>query len=258
VTLSTHKSLKKTKNPFDMDNVKARNQKAWNQRVAEGNRWTIPVAETQIASAKAGNPHILLSPTIAVPQSWLGLLSGKEILALASGGGQQGPLLAAAGANVTVFDLSDQQLQQDKETAQKFGLNLNCVQGSADCLSAFGNGQFDLIINPCSNCYFEHLEPVWSECARVLKPGGEILFCFTNPVAYCFDDNCEAIVKSLPVIDEDDDGAFEFSHSLNLQIGSLCRAGFGVTDLFEDNYEPECDYCLKYFPAFVNVRATRL
>ena len=242
-----------------MDNVKARNQQAWNQRVAERNRWTIPVSETQIASAKAGIPHILLSPTIAVPQSWLGQLSGKEILALASGGGQQGPLLAAAGANVTVFDLSDQQLHQDKETARKFGLNLKCVQGSADSLSAFGNGQFDLIINPCSNCYFEHLEPVWSECARVLKPGGEIVFCFTNPISYCFDDKFENIVKSLPAIYEDDeDGAFEFSHSLNLQIGSLCRAGFVVTDLFEDNWNSGDAYYLKYFPAFVNVRAKRL
>ena len=255
MTLSTHNSLKKTRNRFNMDNVKARNHKAWNERVASRDRWTIPVSETQIASAKAGNPQIHLSPT-AVPQSWLGLLSGKEILALASGGGQQGPLLAAAGANVTVFDLSDQQLHQDKETARKFGLNLKCVQGSADSLSAFGNGQFDLIINPCSNCYFEHLEPVWSECARVLKPGGEIVFCFTNPISYCFDDKFENIVKSLPVIDEDDeDGAFEFSHSLNLQIGSLCRAGFVVTDLFED----KCD-CgeIEYFPAFVNVRAKRL
>jgi SAM-dependent methyltransferase len=241
-----------------MDNVQARNQKAWNQRVAERDRWTIPVSETQIASAMAGNPQTLLSPT-AVPQSWLGQLSGKEILALASGGGQQGPLLAAAGANVTVFDLSDQQLQQDKETARKFGLNLKCVQGSADCLSAFGNGHFDLIINPCSNVYFEHLEPVWSECARVLKPGGEILFCFTNPISYCFDDKFENIVKSLPVVYEDDEyGAIEFSHSLSLQIGSLCQAGFVVTDLFEDNWDCEDACYLKYFPAFVNVRAKRL
>ncbi len=139
------------------------------------------------------------------------------------------------------------------------GKEIKCVQGSADCLSAFANGQFDLIINPCSNVYFEHLEPVWSECARVLKPGGEILFCFTNPISYCFDDKIENIVKSLPVIYEDDEyGAIEFSHSLNLQIGSLCQAGFVVTDLFEDNWDCEDAYYLKYFPAFVNVRAKRL
>ena len=39
-----------------------------------------------------------------MPADWFGDLAGAPVLCLASGGGQQGPLLAAAGARVTVFD----------------------------------------------------------------------------------------------------------------------------------------------------------
>jgi hypothetical protein len=40
-----------------------------------------------------------------VDRSWLPTdLTGKDVLCLASGGGPQGPILAAAGARVTVFD----------------------------------------------------------------------------------------------------------------------------------------------------------
>ena len=37
-------------------------------------------------------------------------MKGLKVLCLASGGGQQGPILAAIGADVTVFDNSQGQL----------------------------------------------------------------------------------------------------------------------------------------------------
>ncbi|KAG1318310.1 hypothetical protein G6F63_015276 [Rhizopus arrhizus] len=54
----------------------------------------------------------------ALPLDWLGDVRGRRILCLASGGGQQAPVLAAAGADVTVFDLSDGQLEQDRRHAR--------------------------------------------------------------------------------------------------------------------------------------------
>ena len=45
-----------------------------------------------------------------MPRDWFGVLAGARVLALASSGGQQAPLLAAAGAIVTVHDLSAAQL----------------------------------------------------------------------------------------------------------------------------------------------------
>jgi 2-polyprenyl-3-methyl-5-hydroxy-6-metoxy-1,4-benzoquinol methylase len=80
-------------------------------------------------AARQGKVTIFLTPTRPVPADWLGELAGKKVLCLASGGGQQGPLLAAAGARVVVFDLSDEQLAQDRRVPERVGLELETVRG---------------------------------------------------------------------------------------------------------------------------------
>jgi 2-polyprenyl-3-methyl-5-hydroxy-6-metoxy-1,4-benzoquinol methylase len=70
------------------------------------------------------------------------------VLCLASGGGQQGPILAAAGARVTVFDNSPQQLAQDRFVARREGLTLETVEGDMRDLSVFADVSFDLIVHP--------------------------------------------------------------------------------------------------------------
>lgn len=87
-------------------NLLEHNRIAWNNEVKKGNQWTIPISEEQIQEAKKGLIKIILTPFKAVPEDWTGNVVNKNILCLASGGGQQGPILAAAGADVTVFDNS--------------------------------------------------------------------------------------------------------------------------------------------------------
>ena len=89
--------------------------------------------------------------------------------------GQQGPILAAAGANVTVFDASEKQLSQDRLVAHRDGLSLETIQGDMADLSCFEGSVFDFIFHPCSNCFAEDIRPVWREAYRVLRPGGSIL-----------------------------------------------------------------------------------
>jgi hypothetical protein len=87
-------------------NVTEFNRLAWDRRVERGSEWTRPVTSSEVAAAKAGQWKIILTPRKHVPNDWLPPLLGLDVLCLASGGGQQGPILAAAGANVTVFDNS--------------------------------------------------------------------------------------------------------------------------------------------------------
>ncbi len=108
-----------------------------------------------------------------------------DILCLASGGGQQAPILAAAGANVTVFDNSPAQLRQDALVAQREGLPLRTVQGDMRDLSAFGDDSFDLIFHPVSNIFVPEVRPVWRECYRVVRPGGVLLMGTLNPIRIC-------------------------------------------------------------------------
>lgn len=81
--------------------VRAKNRCAWDGLVKAGNRWTIPVTPAQIEEARAGRFEVLLTPTRPVPREWFLPLAGLRVLGLAAAGGQQGPLLAAAGANMT-------------------------------------------------------------------------------------------------------------------------------------------------------------
>ena len=82
------------------------NRAAWDKFVAQGNRWTVPVSSEEIALARRGQWSIVLTPVKPVPRDWFPDLDDLDVLALGSGGGQQGPILAARGAHVTVFDNS--------------------------------------------------------------------------------------------------------------------------------------------------------
>src|SRR4029077_11928956 len=114
-------------------------------------------------------------------------MAAVPVLCLASGGGQQGPVLAAAGAQVTVFDNSPKQLARDAEVAARDGLQLRTVLGDMRDLGAFGDASFGLVFNPVSNVFCPDLAPVWREAFRVLRPGGLLLTGFLNPDVFLFD-----------------------------------------------------------------------
>lgn len=136
------------------NNIIKHNEKAWDKKVEDKWSWTIPVTSQQIAMAKEGNVEIGLTCGKILPRNWLpNSLNGQNILCLASGGGQQGPLLAAAGARVTVFDISEKQLEQDKMVAKREGLNFRTVKGNMCDLSTFSDEEFDIVYCPVSAIY---------------------------------------------------------------------------------------------------------
>jgi SAM-dependent methyltransferase len=249
------------------------NRNAWNRQVEKGNRWTVGASPEEIAAARGGEVTIYLTPAKPVPQEWMQPLAGADVLGLASGGGQQGPILAAAGANVTIFDNSPRQLARDEEVAAREGLAVRTVQGDMADLSVFPDASFDLIVHPISNAFSPVVLPVWREAFRVLRSGGSLLAGFVNPAIYLFDlpkaDN-EGVLEvkyTLPFREVDtlseaqlvklagEGWPLEFSHSLEEQIGGQCAAGFHLLALFEDRYPPEEDILARYMPTFVATRA---
>src|SRR5262245_23129794 len=144
------------------------NQRAWDHLCDKGNRWTTPVDHEVIASAREGQWEVVLTPRRVVPREWFPNLRGCDVLGLASAGGQQGPILAAAGARVTVFDASEKQLEQDRRVAARENLPLRTVQGDMRDLAVFEDESFDLVFHPCSNSYTSDVRSVWREVHRVL------------------------------------------------------------------------------------------
>jgi len=248
------------------------NRDGWNQHVAEGDQWTLPVDAATIVRARKGDWTVALTPTKPVPREWFGDIAGKDILGLASGGGQQMPILAAAGAHVTSFDASDAQLGQDRKVANREGLDIRTVQGFMHDLSAFADESFDLIFHPCSNCFAPEIMPVWRECARVLRPGGILLAGFVNPVNFIFDwkalDAGKLIARHpLPYRDLDvpeeelaelirQNKTLEFSHTLYEQMGGQMAAGLHMTAMFEDTWA-ELDALSRLYDPFIATRSIR-
>jgi ubiquinone/menaquinone biosynthesis C-methylase UbiE len=149
--------------------IRAYNRTAWNRYVDEGkNVWTQPVSPEIIARARRGDFSILLTEQKPVPKEWFPSLAGLDTLCLACGGGQQGPVFAATGANVTVFDNSPRQLDQDRLVAEREGLNnFKTVESDMRDLSAFKDESFDFIFHPVSNLFIHEIRPVWREAFRV-------------------------------------------------------------------------------------------
>ncbi len=257
--------------------VFAYNRDAWDRKVAQCNQWTVPVDSEAIRRARDGEWSVLLTPSATVPRAWFPELQGRSVLCLASGGGQQGPILAAAGARVTVFDASPRQLQQDQMVAEREELVLETVAGNMADLSTFSDAAFDLVFHPCSNTYIPEVRPVWRECFRVLRSGGVLLAGFTNAVRYLFEDersyNGNLTVRyrlpysDLESLSEDERQRLvfqkaeplEFGHTLQDQIGGQLDAGFLITGFFEDKFpDDEPDPLSKFLSTFIATRAVKL
>lgn len=213
--------------------------------VEGGWEWGIPISHEEFIKAKNNEWGVLLTPTKHVPKEWFCEMQGAKILGLASGGGQQMPIFTALGAECTVLDYSQKQLDSEIEIAKREGYEINTVRADMTKPLPFADKHFDLIFHPVSNCYIEDVLPVWKECARVLKKGGILLVGFDNGFNYLFDDEEEKeMVNKLPYNPLKDSALYEkalknnegiqFSHTIEEQIGGQLKAGFMLTDIFED------------------------
>ncbi len=252
------------------------NRLAWNKQSRQGSEWCTPVDRETISQARLGEWAVFLTPLKPVPRSWFGETTNQSILCLASGGGQQAPILAATGAQVTSFDLSDEQLAKDRLVGEREDLCLETIQGDMADLSVFNDARFDLIFHPVSNVFVPDVEVVWRECFRVLKPGGSLLAGFMSPTFYLFDhEEAEKtgylqVKYRLPFSDIehleetrkqeilDQQIAWEYSHSLNTQIGGQIQAGLSITGFYEDWWTDEATLLNRYAPCTIATKATKL
>ena len=235
----------------------AHNAAAWDHAVETGVEWTMPVSRDAIARARKGELHLRLTPVRELPRAWLPeSLEGVRVLCLAGSGGQQAPLLAAAGAHVDVLDLSPLQLARDREVAERESLRIALHEGDMRDLSRFEDACFELVVHPCANLFVPSPVPVWRECARVLRPGGTLLAGFVQPHTFLFDDEAlsrgELVVSHrLPYSDLEQlapdalaaqcarRDPLVFGHTLEDQLGAQCDAGLAIVGLYEDRWPDE-------------------
>ena len=221
--------------------INARTIDGW---VAEGWEWGMPIDHETYERARRGDWQILLTPTIPVPRSWWPELKGANVLGLASGGGQQMPILTAAGARCTVLDYSPAQLESERLVAEREGYEIEIVRADMTQRLPFADARFDMVVNPVSLCYVRETDPIWREIARVLRPGGVLLTGLDTGFNYVVDQEEEHIVRRLPfdpIADPElmaepelEDAGVQFSHTVGELLGGILHAGLTIDDVYDD------------------------
>jgi SAM-dependent methyltransferase len=248
--------------------VREHNRRAWNALVLKKQRFTTPAPDDDLRDPLGTVDGL----------GWLGgSVAGKRLLCLAAGGGRQSALYAAAGAEVTVVDLSPEMLALDRQVAAERGLNIRVVETSMDDLSGLASASFDIVIHPVSTCYVPDIHAVYREVARVTAPGGAYISQHKQPTSLQAAVEPSARGYELlepyyrsgplpPVIGSQhrEEGTLEFLHRWEELIGGMCRVGFVIEDLVEpmhaksDAAPGTFGHRSRYVAAYVRIKARRL
>jgi SAM-dependent methyltransferase len=226
--------------------VLAHNARAWDRLAAGRDALTRPAADGAFA-----DPRSWLGSGGTAGRSWLPeRLDGLTVLCLAAGGGKHGPLYAAAGATVTVVDLSPAMLALDREVARERRIDMEILQGSMDDLAMLRSAHYDLVIHPVSTCYVPDVGRVFGEVARVTKPGGCYVSQHKSPTSLQASVETGASghyellhphgggepLPPAPPSRLREAGTQEFIHSLSALLGGICAAGFAIEDVCEPDH----------------------
>ncbi|HZT42562.1 MAG TPA: class I SAM-dependent methyltransferase [Chthonomonadaceae bacterium] len=177
-----------------MDEVARYNIERWRALADSDALFTRPALDLTVDSARE----------CVDPEGLFGDVTGKEVLCLAGGGGQQSGAFALLGANVTVFDLSEAQLKRDRQVAAHYQKEITTVQGDMRDLSPLASASFDLVFQPYSLGFVPDARVVFAQVARVLRPGGMYYFAISNPFYAGLSEadwNGEGYTLKLPYVD---------------------------------------------------------
>ena len=215
----------------------ATNARVWDEYARNQRRFARPVTDKEFAARVEA---VMKDPFLG------GRFVDRKLLCLGSGGGMQSALYAAAGAEVTVVDISPEMLALDREVAAERGLMVTTIEASIDSLEALPASRFETVIQPVCTCYVPDVETVYRQVARVICSGGLYVSQHKQP------SSLQASVKSgnlgylletpyyhtgpLPSVSGSphrEEGTFEFLHRWESLLGGLCRSGFAIEDFTE-------------------------
>ena len=222
-----------------MDEIASYNQSRWKALVEANALFTRPKLNLNAVSAR----------NLIDSEAKLGDVAGKDVLCLAGGGGQQSAAFAVLGANVTVFDLSEEQLERDKEAARHYKTKIKTVQGDMRNLSCFETESFDIVYHAYSLNFVPDAAQVFREVAKILRKGGLYWFNCANPFSMGMrqdDWNGQGYILKKPYLSgaeityEDQDWVYdrneraaiqkpvEYRHTLSELINGLINSGFVI------------------------------
>lgn len=213
------------------------NAHAWDRLVGRQQAFTRPARDEQFQDPLGELDR----------RGWLGGdVRGQRVLCLASGGGRQSALFAAAGARVTVVDISPAMLALDRQVAEQRGYSIATVETSMDDLRVLPSAAFEIVYQPVSTCYVPDVRAVYRAVSRVIVEGGVYISQHKQPAslqaAAGASQRGYEIVEPyyrrgpLPRVEgtlHREPGTREFLHRLEDLLGGLCASGFVIEDVVE-------------------------
>jgi len=226
----------------------------------------------KLAKGKLKNPPKPLDKMF--PISILSNVKGKDVLCLASGGGQQSAVFALLGARVTVIDIAEGQLKGDKKVAACYGYQVKTIPGDMSDLSMLKDNCFDIVYQAPSMAYIPDVKKVYSEIARVLRKGG--LYCADaqNPQSQFIDESSwdgKGYRISVPYAVKEkqrseNEKVLEYRHYLDEAFNGLIECGFIIEKVEEmpaNFYQDKklkpgsWEHSLSYFPCWFAILARK-
>jgi ubiquinone/menaquinone biosynthesis C-methylase UbiE len=223
------------------------NRKRWNELSKAGIVFSLPWEELTAEEAR----------TRIDPHSLLGDVTGKQVMCLAASGGQQSVAFCILGGIITVYDLSEIQLQKDIETTKSLGYTITAIQGDMQDLSCLDENSFDIIWLAHGINFVPSSKSVIEEVVRVLKPGGLFRMECTNPFVHGLWERWtgSGFELNLPYIDGGEvkpideywgveqpngeikqvKGPKEFRHSLSTLVNTLIDQNMMILGLWESD-----------------------
>jgi ubiquinone/menaquinone biosynthesis C-methylase UbiE len=245
----------------------AANKHWWEKMVQEGCGFCKPWLDLDAKTVKqfASGQLRPVPPSLneLFPVSVFADVEGKDVLCLASGGGQQSAVFGLLGAYVTVVDIAEGQLAGDQQAAKHYGYNVTTIQSDMSDLSDLADQSFDLVYQAPSMSYVPDVKRVYAEVARVLRPSGLYRADAQNPQSQFVDEsswdgNGYRITVPYAVKERkraEDKEVYEYRHYLDETFNGLIESGFTIehvdealADLYQqDNPEPgSWEHSLQY------------
>jgi ubiquinone/menaquinone biosynthesis C-methylase UbiE len=180
-----------------------------------------------------------------VPESKLHLLpddmTGLDAIELGCGTAYVSAWMARRGARVVAIDNSAQQLATARRLQQQHGLDFPLIHGNAESVP-YPDSSFDFAISEYGACLWA--DPLlWiPEAARLLRPGGQLVFLTNSYLAtLCAPPEDDAVVtdrfvrpvSAMNRIEWPGNQGVEFHLPHGEWIKLFHRTGFEIDDLFE-------------------------
>ncbi|MBX2997482.1 MAG: class I SAM-dependent methyltransferase [Caldilineaceae bacterium] len=116
----------------------------------------------------------------------LGTVAGQHILEIGCGGGQNCVALARAGATVIGVDISNTQIEFARQLAAAENVSIDFRCADAVDLSFVPDASQDLVLAVYLFPYIEDVPSLLAECARTLRPGGQLVISQDHPIRACY------------------------------------------------------------------------